>query len=534
MQPLLDIFYLTYKNDFSQENYDRIKDRSGFPQRVVNVADVDGIYNAHKECARQSKTDHFFVVDGDAWVVDDFDFSYIPSTTDEVYPETCSAQCTHVWRAINPATGMTYGYGGVKLFAREAFFDKAWAHVEFPGVDVTSEVARRGFPYLPIEHVSNETRFNTTAFNAWKGAFRESTKLASGIATQDRRTKLKEWKTPLEDVGFRAEILLGAIMGENYGTVNVGKGDKLHRINNWKWLNTWFKQRKNWKAQPIVEFDTTYPDGRYMLNGIQRYAEWTNHPNVEDLELMRLAVIDSNQDHVFNAIEKLIWDKKYKSEHLQIFLQYLYSGIKNRFNPERCIHFMYEYFNTEQDPYFGMLMGAFKEAPEVNIVDAHSNYQVESKTWLIDNLVKLNRRFEDAVFIGGWLGISTFWTHKRNIVHHITNIDMDPEAIKFSNKLNQFNNTYSGLVENAYDYDYDKHDLVINTSAEHMTEEWFNKIKPGTVVAIQTNDFHEIDEHINTVNDLTELQEKYIMSEILFVGTKDCDRYNRFMLIGIK
>ena len=89
MQPLLDIFYLTYKNDFSQENYDRIKDRSGFPQRVVNVADVDGIYNAHKECARQSKTDHFFVVDGDAWIVDDFDFSYIPSTTDEVYPETC-------------------------------------------------------------------------------------------------------------------------------------------------------------------------------------------------------------------------------------------------------------------------------------------------------------------------------------------------------------------------------------------------------------------------------------------------------------
>jgi len=67
-----------------------------------------------------------------------------------------------------------------------------------------------------------------------------------------------------------------------------------------------------------------------------------------------------------------------------------------------------------------------------------------------------------------------------------------------------------------------------------MTEEWFNKIKPGTVVAIQTNDFHEIDEHINTVNDLTELQEKYIMSEILFVVTKDCDRYNRFMLIGIK
>ena len=40
------------------------------------------------------------------------------------------------------------------------------------------------------------------------------------------------------------QILLGAIMGENYGTVNTGQGDKLQRINNWNWLNTWLKQRK--------------------------------------------------------------------------------------------------------------------------------------------------------------------------------------------------------------------------------------------------------------------------------------------------
>ena len=49
--------------------------------------------------------------------------------------------------SIKSATGRTYGYGGVKLFAREAFFDKAWVHLEFPGVDVTSEVAKRGFTY---------------------------------------------------------------------------------------------------------------------------------------------------------------------------------------------------------------------------------------------------------------------------------------------------------------------------------------------------------------------------------------------------
>lgn len=531
---MLDIFYLTYKHDYSKENFERIKEIARPGQNVLHVADIEGIYNAHKECALQSSTSHFFVVDGDAWIDDEFDFAYVPSTTDEVYPETCSAQCTHVWRAINPATRRAYGYGGVKLFAREAFFDKAWVHIKFPGVDVTSEVARRGFPYLPMQDISNETRFNSTPFNAWKGAFRECTKLASGVATEERRKKLKEWKNPDEKASYRADIIQGAIMGENYGSVNIGQGDKLQKINNWNWLTSEFKERKHWKPKPVVEVDTTYPDGRYMLNGIQRYVEWTEHPDIDDIELMRLSVAGHNQRHVYNAVEKIIWDKKYKSDHLQIFLQYLYSGVKNRFNPERCIHFMYEYFGTEQDPYFGMLMGAVKEVPECNYIDAHSNYQVESKIWLIERLINLNKKFNNAIFIGGWLGISAFWSVKKQIMHKVTNLDMDEQAIKFSDKLNGYNNTYKGIVGDANTHNFDDYDLVINTSSEHMTEDWFKKLKKGTTVALQSNDFHDILEHINTVKNLKELEEKYPMSKVLFSGVKDCDRYNRFMLIGIK
>ena len=56
----------------------------------------------HTKNVQDNLPPHFFVVDGDGWVLDTFDFSYIPSETDEVYPETCSAQCTHVWRALNP------------------------------------------------------------------------------------------------------------------------------------------------------------------------------------------------------------------------------------------------------------------------------------------------------------------------------------------------------------------------------------------------------------------------------------------------
>lgn len=533
MIPPLDIFYLTYHGDFSEDNFNQIKKLAAKNQRVVNIADVDGIYNGHKQCALESKTKHFFVVDGDAWVLDDFDFSYIPSETDEVYPETCSAQCTHVWRAINPATGQVYGYGGVKLFAREAFMDKAYIDVEFPGVDVTTEVAKRGYSYLPIETISNETRFATTPFSAWKSAFRETVKLASGVATQDRRKRINEWHNPSKDVPYSNEIAMGAKMGENYGNYHIGDGDKLFRINNWQWLSTWFKQRHNWKPLSVGEIDVNYRDGRYMLSGIQKYVEWRNHPLAEDIELCRRAIMTPNDELIRMATDMLLWGKQ-NSNSFKLFLQYLHSGQRNKFNPERALHFMYEMYGEGYDDFFGTFMGAVIDNKEVNYVDALSQFQVESKIWLIDEISRL-RKHENAIFIGGWLGISSLWLGRANCAQEITNLDLDETAIQFSNKLNSYNYNYiGGIVSDISEHDLSQYDLVINTSAEHMDDTWFESIKPGTTVAIQTNDFHEIDEHINTVNDLTQFVEKYRMSSVKYVGVRDCDRYNRYMIIGTK
>ena len=52
---MLDIFYLTHKHDYSKENFERIKEIAR-PQNVLHVADIEGIYNAHKECALQSRS----------------------------------------------------------------------------------------------------------------------------------------------------------------------------------------------------------------------------------------------------------------------------------------------------------------------------------------------------------------------------------------------------------------------------------------------------------------------------------------------
>ena len=544
MKSLLDVFYLTYHGDYSEENFTRLKELAVDTQRVIHVADVDGIYNAHKECAKQAKTKHFFVVDGDAWIKDDFDFSYIPSETDEVYPETSSAQCTHVWRAENPYTGLVYGYGGVKLFARDAFMDKAYIDVKFPVVDVTTEVAKRGYPYLPMETVSNETRFATTPFNAWKSAFRETVKLASGVATQERRERLEAWKNPTKDSPYRSEIILGAKMGDNYGSANAGNGDLLFRINNYgKWLKQWFQERKEWKPLPVSEQILDFPDreafvdGRFMINGIYQYCEWINHPELEHIEKMRQAVMLTRDEAIEELRDWLIWGNK-NPPNLKYFLQYLYSGKRKKFNPERCIHYMLE-VHDENSPqqFFGELMGAIINTKELNVnyIDALSNGQIESKIWLIDELKNLKKTFYSTLVIGGWLGISSNWILKNKISQNVTNLDIDPDAIKFSDELNQYLTGHNpGIVADIMEYSRMRHDLIINTSAEHMSSDWFDKINPGTTVVIQSNDFHDLPEHVNTVNNLEDMRSKFPFSEILFEGVKDVVRYNRYMLIGKK
>ena len=57
----------------------------------------------------------FWVVDADADISEDFDFSYIPDVYDE--------EVVHVWASKKPVTGEEYGYGGVKLFNRQQILD---------------------------------------------------------------------------------------------------------------------------------------------------------------------------------------------------------------------------------------------------------------------------------------------------------------------------------------------------------------------------------------------------------------------------
>lgn len=80
----------------------------------------------------------------------------------------------------------------------------------------------------------------------------------------------------------------------------------------------------------------------------------------------------------------------------------------------------------------------------------------------------------------------------------------------------------------------DNFDMVVNTSCEHMDDEWFHNLPDGTFVVLQTNDYFDNEQHSNCCKDLEAAKSKYPMSSFYYEGELDTHLYNRFMLIGIK
>ena len=106
---MYDIVFISYHEVNAEENYYDLYSRFNtvgvFGDRVKRVKDVKGIHNAHVAAAKLVNSNYFFVVDGDAVIVDEFDFGYTTREKDIV----------HVWRSQNPINDLVYGYGGVKL-----------------------------------------------------------------------------------------------------------------------------------------------------------------------------------------------------------------------------------------------------------------------------------------------------------------------------------------------------------------------------------------------------------------------------------
>ena len=229
---MLDVIFLSYNEPNADINYQRLLK---FAPHAKRVSGVKGILEAHQAAARKSMTNHFYVVDADAWIVDEFDFSYTPSISELVYKRIPSIDCVFCWASKNPINNLIYGYGGVKLFRKDLLLAvKEWR------VDLSTSM---GAEFVSKDQISNITVFNTDPFSTWRSAFRECTKLASGIISDDTVTKqrLDIWCSTATG-NYAHDALAGAHAGRQYGTENKGNLSALAMINDFEWLYDRFRQ----------------------------------------------------------------------------------------------------------------------------------------------------------------------------------------------------------------------------------------------------------------------------------------------------
>ena len=220
-----DIVFISYQEPNADENYERILKR--FPQ-CKRIHGVKGIHQAHIEGAKICTTPMFWIIDGDADIVDDFNFDYqVP---------VWQWDHVHVWRSRNPINGLVYGYGGVKLFPRELTLT-----MDTSKPDMTTSISTK---FKAIQQISNVTAFNTGEFETWKSAFRECCKLSSKVIDRQKEaetdTRLKIWSSVGKDKPYGEYAIKGAKEGTMYGTANKGNIDALKLINDFDWLREKF------------------------------------------------------------------------------------------------------------------------------------------------------------------------------------------------------------------------------------------------------------------------------------------------------
>jgi len=221
-----DVVFLSYREKEAEENYEKLLSRVPNAKRVHGVK---GIFNAHKRASEVADTKMFYVLDADAILIDEFNFEYFPTVWDE--------DAVHVWKSKNPINGLIYGFGGLKLFPTQLLRDaKDW------NIDFTTSISDK---FKPMPVVANYTAFNTNPYDTWKSAFRECTKLSSGIihnlkADEDKE-RLDIWCTIADEKAkYGKYSVAGANAGRKFGSENAENPEKLGLINDYDWLKNEF------------------------------------------------------------------------------------------------------------------------------------------------------------------------------------------------------------------------------------------------------------------------------------------------------
>ena len=198
---------------------------------------------------------------------------------------------------------------------------------------------------------------------------------------------------------------------------------------------------------------------------------------------------------------------------------------------------------------------------DADLSDALSWGQLKSKRWLVDELEKIDLPLGTIFLCAGWYAtLAAMLFQSKCNIDKIRSFDIDQSCLQIADTINRNQVKedwkFKSITQDIMDIDYNKHtwqiwsntnnrmsypitdspDTIINTSCEHIKNfaEWYAKIPNGKLVILQSNNFFEVDEHVNCVNDLDDFASKSPLTEILYDNELKLSKYTRFMRIGYK
>ena len=211
------------------------------------------------------------------------------------------------------------------------------------------------------------------------------------------------------------------------------------------------------------------------------------------------------------------------------------------------------------NPVFNNLRNAV-DNHDADLSDALSWGQLKSKRWLIDSLIDSGRHELGTVFLcAGWYATLASMLFNSNIkVDKVRSFDIDPSCATIAETVNrtqvlnswQFKATTADIMNLEFDnYTYstqrsdgtsvelcESADTIINTSCEHIPnfKEWYDRIPYDKLVILQSNNYSELPEHVNSSNSLEEFVDSVPLIDTWYKGEMELSKYTRYMVIGIR
>ena len=182
------------------------------------------------------------------------------------------------------------------------------------------------------------------------------------------------------------------------------------------------------------------------------------------------------------------------------------------------------------------------------VLDSMNQSQLESKLWIIQELIKLEIKPKIVAILAGWYSQYIIPLLIEHGVEFIYNFEIDRDAKDISYK---FNKRYKDQEKYKYqitdimfkeiegkEKNNGAFDVLINTSCEHMFpmrrfRELNKNLSGNPIYVLQSTNEDKYEDHINCVSGPEELAEQAELINVVYSGTKVLDNgMKRFMVIG--